>query len=146
MSYFLFFRSKIRDAQCNFCVPFNRKTRIFIQDEGIEKVLIKLRFTSLCLRAYKCRSTGRNKLSLNGCTVGQNNQECRLEYWATHSYIRSFIRIGHSFACSTLLASLARSAVLAHFAHSEANVKVNDWMAIYSEFFFLFWPTAHLCA
>ena len=38
-------------------------------------------------------------------TVGQNIQEYRLEYWTTRSSVRSFTRIAHSFACSTLLAS-----------------------------------------
>ena len=39
-------------------------------------------------------------------TVGQNNQEYRLEYWATS------LLTAHSFACFTLLA------LLTHFAHS----------------------------
>ena len=37
-------------------------------------------------------------------TVGQNNQEYRLKYWATRSSVRSFARTAHSFACSGLLA------------------------------------------
>ena len=45
-------------------------------------------------------------------TVGQNNQEYRLEYRATRSSVRSFARTAHSFACSALLASLKRSAAL----------------------------------
>ena len=40
-------------------------------------------------------------------TVGQNRQEYRLEYWATHSSVHSFACTAHSFACSTLLASFA---------------------------------------
>ena len=44
------------------------------------------------------------------CTVGQNNQESRLKYWATRSSVRSFARTAHSFACSGLLASLPLSA------------------------------------
>ena len=43
-------------------------------------------------------------------TMGQNNQEYRLNYWATRSSVRSF---AHSLACGT----------------------VNDWMAILSVFF-----------
>ena len=41
-------------------------------------------------------------------TVGQNNQEYRLKYWATRSSVRSFARTAHSFACSltTLTPSL----------------------------------------
>ena len=46
------------------------------------------------------------------CTMGPNNQEYRLQYWATQSSVRSFARTAHSFACSALLASLARSAAL----------------------------------
>ena len=44
-----------------------------------------------------------------------------------------FACAAHSFACSTLLALLARSAALirslARFAHSLARGKVNDWMS-----------------
>ena len=36
----------------------------------------------------------------------------RVEYWAIRSSVRSFARTAHSFACSALLASLARSAAL----------------------------------
>ena len=50
--------------------------------------------------------------SNNYCTVGQINQENRLEYWATRSSVRSFARTANLFACSALLASLARSAAL----------------------------------
>ena len=45
-------------------------------------------------------------------TVGQNKQEYRLEYWATRSFVCSFARTAHSFACSGLLASLVPSVVL----------------------------------
>ena len=44
--------------------------------------------------------------------VVQNSQELGREYVATHSSARSFVRTMHSFACSALLASLARSAAL----------------------------------
>ena len=44
--------------------------------------------------------------------VSQDNHQDRLEYWATRSSVRSFARTAHSFACSALLASLARSAAL----------------------------------
>ena len=43
-------------------------------------------------------------------TVGQNNQEYRMEYWAT----RLFARTAHWFASSALLTSLARSEELTH--------------------------------
>ena len=36
----------------------------------------------------------------------------RVKYWAIRSSVRSFARTAHSFACSALLASLARSAAL----------------------------------
>ena len=45
-------------------------------------------------------------------TVDQINQELRREYWATRLSICLFARTAHSFACSELLASLARSAAL----------------------------------
>ena len=45
-------------------------------------------------------------------TVGQNNQEYRLEYWATRSSARSFARTAQLFACPRLLASLAPYAAL----------------------------------
>jgi len=50
-------------------------------------------------------------------TVGQNNQDSRLQYWATRSSVRLFARTAHSSArtahssaCSALLSLLARSA------------------------------------
>ena len=70
--------------------------------------------------------------SLKVGTMVENSQEYRLKYWATRSFVRSFARTAHSFACSGLLASLA------HFAHSLARGKVNDWMAILSVFFYIF--------
>ena len=45
-------------------------------------------------------------------TVGHINQEYRLKYRAIRSSICSFARTAHSFACSALLALLARSAAL----------------------------------
>ena len=61
-----------------------------------------------------------------------------------HSLVRSLAPLTHSLTpdyslCSRPpLRSLVRS--LAHFAHSLARGKVDDWMAIYSVFFFLIWP------
>ena len=46
------------------------------------------------------------------CTMVWNKQESRRKCWVTHSYVRSFARTAHSFACSGLLASLAPSAAL----------------------------------
>ena len=59
-------------------------------------------------------------------TVGQNSQKYILKYWATRSSSRFFAHTAHTFACSGLLASLAPSAALAHFAHSLARETVND--------------------
>ena len=48
----------------------------------------------------------------NGCrlkrdhTVFENRQESGRNDWATRSSVRSSVRTAHSFACSTLLASL----------------------------------------
>ena len=79
-------------------------------------------------------------MNFHHVTVGQINQEYRLKYWATRSSVRLFARTAHSFACCGLLSSLAPSAALAHFAHSLAHGKVDDWMAIYSVFFFISGP------
>ena len=51
-------------------------------------------------------------LTASGLTVGQNNQESRRKHWATRSSVCSFARTACSFACSALLALLARSAAL----------------------------------
>ena len=45
-------------------------------------------------------------------TMVQKSHESMYKYWATRSSVRSFARIAHSFTCSALLASLARSAAL----------------------------------
>ena len=57
------------------------------------------------------------------CTVGQNNQESRREYWATRSSTSSFSRTAHSFvctaqsfACSALLTWHCSLPLHAHFA------------------------------
>ena len=51
--------------------------------------------------------------------MGQNNKESRLQFWAIRSSVCSFARTAHSFACSAMLASLARSAALTRsLAHS----------------------------
>ena len=86
-------------------------------------------------------------------TMGQNNQDSRLQYWATRSSAPSFARttrllaLHSSLRSQALLHSLICS--IAHFAHSLACGTVNDWIAIYSVFFsilahsalaFLFFP------
>ena len=65
-------------------------------------------------------------------TVGQNNRESRLQYWATRLCVGSH----HSFVrllCPTRFAPL-RSLVRSLRSHPSL------WMAIYSKFF-QFWPT-----
>ena len=52
------------------------------------------------------------RLRFRCCTMGKINQKYRLKNWATQSSVFSFTRTAHSFACSTLLVSLARSAAL----------------------------------
>ena len=52
-------------------------------------------------------------MRVNGIrTVIQNFLKSVRSYWATRSSARSFARTAHSFACSALLASLARSTAL----------------------------------
>ena len=50
--------------------------------------------------------------SIVDCTVGQNSQKLGCKYWTTRSSVRQFARTALSFACSTQLASFARSAAL----------------------------------
>ena len=57
-------------------------------------------------------ATAPSSSRLQRCTVGQNNLEYRLKYWATRSSVRSFARNAHSFACSGLLAALTPFAAL----------------------------------
>ena len=63
-----------------------------------------------------------------GSTMVLNHHESSRKYWATRSSVCSFARATHSFACSALLTSLARSAALIFFtlslAHSQAHGKV----------------------
>ena len=59
--------------------------------------------TRICHRARRKRFL---------CTIGQTDQKSSCKYWATRSSICSLARIAHSFACSALLALLARSAAL----------------------------------
>ena len=62
--------------------------------------------------------------------VFHNSQESGQNYWATRSSICMLARTAHSFACSTLLASLARSAALicsiaCSLSHSQSNQAVH---------------------
>ena len=63
--------------------------------------------------------------------MGQNNQEYRLKYWATHSSVRSFACTAHSFACSRLLALLIPKLV---------RKWMIGWLFV---LFFQFWPVVH---
>ena len=67
----------------------------------------------LALHCYTvaCHLSSWSLLSLQS-TVGQNNQEYRLEYWTTRPSVRSFARTAYLFACSALLAGLTRAAAL----------------------------------
>ena len=79
-------------------------------------------------------------------TMGQNNQDSRLQYWATRLSAPSFARTTRLLALHSLLRShaLLHSLIcsLAHFAHSLTCGTVNDWIAIYPVFFHL-WPIVH---
>ena len=68
-------------------------------------------------------------------TVGQNNQEYRLEYWATRSSVRSYARITHPFACAALLAFLARSTALARLLTLLTPSLVGKRFFVYSMIF-----------
>ena len=112
-----------------------------LADSLIPKLVRKC--TIRCLKTtWFCPTVRRHLPS----TVGQNNKEYRLEYWATRSSLlaRSFACTTHLFACSALLASLARSAAhtrsLAQLAHSRAHGTVIDYMTIYFVFFFYSGP------
>ena len=68
-----------------------------------------------------------NFSKLSKLQYGSEQPRIRCKYWATRSSIRSFARTTHSFACSALLALLARSAALIRlFARS--LVKSEWWM------------------
>ena len=116
--------------------------------DGVNAKIRELRFVrespKITHRQPKSASEpGRPMHLMHHDTVGQNNQESRLQYWATCSSICSFARTAHSIACSALLVysfcsraplrSLVR--LLAHFTHSLPRGTVNDKMAIYPVFF-----------
>ena len=90
--------------------------------------------------------------------MGQNNQKPRLKYWATRSSVHSFACKAHSFACSTLLVLLARSAALIRFlARSLRSVPCSwdsEWLDcfLFRVFFsildhsaFLFYSLRYFC-
>ena len=71
-------------------------------------------------------------------TVVWNKQELRRKYWATRSSFRLFACTAHSFACSALFASLARSAALTHWLTPELVGKWKiRWLILLC--FFMLW-------
>ena len=84
----------------------------------------------------------------------QNNQEPRLQYWATCSSVHSFARTTHSFACSGLLrlrlSLCSLVPLLAHFARSLACGKLNDSVSqtelVLSHSALIHRPTGHYSA
>ena len=91
-------------------------------------VLVGVQCHSLCLHYLSSKSS---VILFLVFTVGQNNEESRLKYWATRSSLHSFARTTHSIACSTLLALLARSAALTRsLAHSLCSLPVLDHSGI----------------
>ena len=66
----------------------------------------------------------------------QNSQKYRRKYWA-RSLVRSPRSLVRLLRTTRFARALPRS--LAHFARSQARGTVNNWMAIHSVFFFLFW-------
>ena len=71
-------------------------------------------------------------------TVGQINEKYRLKHRATRSSICSFARTAHSFTCSTLLASLARTAALICLLAGSLGSLPLSWESKYLDGYF-FW-------
>ena len=66
-------------------------------------------------------STNARNAKQKTLVLNDENRSRTKRYWAIRSSARSFARTAHSFACSALLASLARSAALIRsLAHSLA--------------------------
>ena len=73
------------------------------------------------------RLNGRDRGVSFDSTVGQNNLEYRLKYWATRSHC--------SLVCLLWTARFACALRCTYsFAHSLARGTLNDWMAIFSAF------------
>ena len=64
--------------------------------------------------------------------MGQNNQEYRLEYWATCSSICSFPYTTHLFVCSALLISFVRSAALTCLLNRSLFMLFKEKYSLYS--------------
>ena len=102
---FLFFSFEKRGGRCPsrlviYCADFYRLASRKCQKAGTQ-------------RRWRCQITtfspilfSHLRLRFRCCTMGKINQKYRLKNWATQSSVFSFTRTAHSFACSTLLASL----------------------------------------
>ena len=84
-------------------------------------------FPSLTPNGFLCKTT-----------VVQNNQEFRVQNWATRSSIHSFASATHSFACSTLLALLMRSTALTSLIPLLVRKRMIWWL-FFRCFCFQFW-------
>ena len=94
---------------------FIQASREWVFPSGFERLSVDFSSFSSFKAVYPCWGDKRKEIRKwreRRRTVGQNKQDYRLEYWATRSSIPSLTCTGHSIDCSTLLASLARSAVL----------------------------------
>ena len=77
-------------------------------------------------------------------TVGQNNQESRLQYWVTHSSVRSFARTAHSLLSTTRFAwALCCAHSLACSLCSLPRSWESEWLDGY--LFCVFFYSGHLC-
>ena len=70
----------------------------------------------------------------------------RVEYWATRSSVRSFTRTAHSFTCSALLASLARSAALIHSLACSLTLKLMGKRFLSTNWMRWFYTVSSHCA
>ena len=92
------------------CSSVEPSLDLSVRLRGRKRTRIEDRSVASNFRAFK-RHSSKTRL-IGQCTVGQNDQEYRLKYWAIRWSIHSFACTAHSFACSELLAWLAHSAVL----------------------------------
>ena len=70
--------------------------------------------------------------------MGQKNQKSRWKYWATRLSVCSFAHTAHSFAWSTLLASLMRSTALTCLLARSLCSFPSSWKSKWLDSFF-FW-------
>ena len=122
-------------SDCGFTPKWNvtrTLTWILLKFHSSPVLLIHTIYYNIYLLLYSCQPPSFSILSSPFHCVGQNNQEYRLKYWATCSSIRLFAGIAHSFACSALFASLARSAALtrslARLLRSLPSLWDSEWL------------------